>query len=184
MNIFPLTKILITSLTCFSLTGLVGPFSDQDLYSPHFVTKEKALNLELPTLSTIDHSQKKVSLSKEEKFTQKDDTEKATHEKMRLKTAFDPSRKSILLKEDQISGMAEVKGGELFLENIVLHKGSHRVTEAFSIDGVRPSEYGYFDYDHAHYGRIQGIVTFDKNLSVRFSTGPLANIHLIFMNPS
>ncbi len=102
---------------------------------------------------------------------------------MILASALDPARDRRVLKVNQIEGTAELKNGELYLNRVVLHKGSQKETESFDIEGTVVTEYGYFEYEHSQYGKLQGVVTTigSQEIKIRFTNGPLANSYLNFV---
>ena len=175
------------------LIGLKGSLCGLWFYSPSFVTREAGLKITLPPIphkiSTFQESSRaapgKDSQKKKERKKKEGSKEPLSldEEKMILVEAFDPSRKRRVLKASEVSGFAEFRNGELFLGDIVLHKGSYKSTEVLAIEGVRVSEHGYFEYEHSRHGKIQGIVTASQeNIKIRFSNGPLAKSQLTFIS--
>jgi hypothetical protein len=72
-------------------------------------------------------------------------------------------------------------GDQIMFDNLSLHVGSKLQTEALSFEAKLDGNTGHINYNN----EIQGIVSVvgNKEIRVRFSTGPLANAMLNFKIP-
>ena len=124
-----------------------------------------------------------IEEEKEQKVTE--ETQEVTEEKskfdieedMYLVSAVDPKRGQGVVKGSQVEGYAYLKNGELIIESAQLHIGSNIQTESLSTE-ARIKAHGTFNDERGS----QGIVTItnEKEIKVRFSTGPLEGAMLNF----
>lgn len=98
-----------------------------------------------------------------------------------LKSALNPTQSGEILKGEKVSGSIYLMGDQVMFENIALNVGSDKQTETLSFEAQIDGNTGHMNYNN----EIQGIVSVvgDKEVRVRFSTGPLANAMLNFIVP-
>jgi hypothetical protein len=100
-------------------------------------------------------------------------------EELYLVSALDPARSRKILRGNEIEGRAILRNGELIIEDVKLHVGSQNESQStLSID-TRIKGHGAFNYDNEIHGIVSTIQ--NRELKVRFSTGPLANAMLNFV---
>lgn len=100
------------------------------------------------------------------------------NQELMLYSALNPSKSRQVLKGEKISGSVYLMGDQVIFENVTLHIGESFQTESLSFEAKIDGNTGHLNYNN----EIQGIVSVvgDKEVRVRFSTGPLANAMLNF----
>ena len=95
-----------------------------------------------------------------------------------LFSALNPSKSREVLKGSKVSGSVYLMGDQVMFQNVTLHVGDSMQTESLSFEAKIDGNTGHLNYNN----EIQGIVSVvgDKEVRVRFSTGPLANAMLNF----
>jgi hypothetical protein len=103
------------------------------------------------------------------------------NQELTLVSALNPTKSGEVLKNNKISGTAYMMGDQIMFDNLSLHVGSKLQTEALSFEAKLDGNTGHINYNN----EIQGIVSVvgNKEIRVRFSTGPLANAMLNFKIP-
>ena len=127
-----------------------------------------------------DNSSKVVAKVNEVKLT-KIEKRFETNQELVLNSALNPTKSGEILKNDKISGSIYLTGDQIMFENLSLHIGDKDETESLSFEAKIDGNTGHINYNN----EIQGIVSVvgDKEIRVRFSTGPLANAMLNFKVP-
>lgn len=98
-----------------------------------------------------------------------------------LKSALNPTQSGEVMKGSKVTGSIYLMGDQVMFENISLSSSNGKQTETLSFEARLDGNTGHINYNN----EIQGIVSVvgDKEVRVRFSTGPLANAMLNFMVP-
>jgi len=103
------------------------------------------------------------------------------NQELTLVSALHPTKNKDILKGSKVSGSLYLMGDQVSFDGVTLETGKDDF-EALSFQAEIDGNTGHLNYEN----KIQGIVSVvgNKEVKVRFSTGPLAGAMLSFMVPS